>query len=49
VSFHEIGHVLVKLSVEHADAIHNLARVSEFVRQVRTRLLDEPHPTTMNA
>jgi hypothetical protein len=36
VAFHEIGHLLVKLSVEHAYAVRNLARVSEFVRQVRT-------------
>jgi hypothetical protein len=32
---HKIGYVFGKLSVEHADAMHNLVRVSEFVRQVR--------------
>jgi hypothetical protein len=35
VAFHEIGHMLVKLSVEHAHAVHNLARVSELLQQVR--------------
>jgi hypothetical protein len=38
---HKIGYVFGKLSVEHADAMHNLVRVSEFVRQVRTRFLDD--------
>ena len=36
VAFHEIGHILVKLAVEHAQAVQNLARVSQLVRQVRT-------------
>ncbi len=35
VAFHQIGHRLVKLSVEHAHAVHNLARVSELLRQVQ--------------
>jgi hypothetical protein len=33
--FQEIGQILVKLSVEHAQAVQNLARVSELVRKVR--------------
>ena len=33
--FHGIGQILVKLSVEHAQAVQNLARVSELVRKVR--------------
>jgi len=36
VAIYEIGHMLVKLSVEHAQAVNNLARVSELVRQVRS-------------
>jgi len=36
VAFHDIGRILVKLSVEHAHAVPNLARVSELVRQVRS-------------
>jgi hypothetical protein len=35
VVFHGIAHILIKLSVEHAQAVHNLTRVSELVRQVR--------------
>ena len=35
VAFPETGHLLVKLSLEHAHAVHNLARVSELARQVR--------------
>ncbi len=38
---HKIGYVFGKLSAEHADAMHNLVRVSEFVRHVRTRFLDD--------
>ena len=33
--FQEIGQILVKLSVEHAQAVQNLARVSELVQKVR--------------
>jgi len=33
--FQEIGQILLKLSVEHAQAVQNLARVSELVRKVR--------------
>ena len=35
VMFQEIGQILVKLSIEHTQAVQNLARVSELVRQVR--------------
>jgi len=35
VVFQEIGQILVKLSVEHAQAVQNLARVSELVQKVR--------------
>ena len=33
--FQEIGQILLKLSIEHAQAVQNLARVSELVRKVR--------------
>jgi len=36
VAFPEIGHILVKLAVEHAHAVQNLARVSELVQKVRS-------------
>jgi len=36
VAFHEIGHILVKLAVEHAHAVRNLARVSQLVQKVRS-------------
>jgi hypothetical protein len=35
VVFQEIGQILVKLSVEHAQAVQNLARVSALVQKVR--------------
>jgi len=48
VAFHEIGHLLGKLSVEHAHAAHNLARVSELVRRVRPGS-STAEPTAMSA
>jgi hypothetical protein len=35
VVFQEIGQILVKLSVEHAQAVQNLARVSKLVQQAQ--------------
>jgi hypothetical protein len=35
VVFQEIGQILLKLSVEHAQAVQNLVRVSKLVQQVQ--------------